>query len=241
MSTQSIPAAAVKELRQRSGAGMMDAKNALVEAGGDMDKAMELLRVRMGSKIGKLAGREAAEGTVQSYIHANGKVGVLVEVDCNTDFVAKNEDFIEFAREVALHIAASPTALFVSEDEVTEGARAAEVRVFEQQAADKPENIRPRIVEGRVKKWLEEVVLLNQTHVNEDKHDSKTIEQMRADLSAKTGENVVIRRFARFAVGEAAMCSATSFAKSTKSSFLATKSVLQSTSTSTPTLPLAWM
>jgi len=127
---------------------------------------------------------------------------VLVEVDCNTDFVAKNDDFIEFAKEVALHIAASPTARFISEDEVTDEAREAEVRVFEQQAADKPDNIRPKIVEGRVKKWLEEVVLLNQTHVNEDKHESRTIEQMRADLSAKTGENVVIRRFTRFAVGE---------------------------------------
>ena len=202
MSTPTISAADVKELRQRTGAGMMDCKAALQEAGGDMDKAVEILRVKMGNKIGKLADRTATEGTIQSYIHANGKVGVLVEVDCNTDFVAKNEDFVAFAREVAMHIAASPTARFVSEDEVTEEARAAEVRVFEQQAADKPENIRPRIVEGRVKKWLEEVVLLNQKHVNEDKHDSRTIEQMRADLSAKTGENVVVRRFARFAVGE---------------------------------------
>jgi elongation factor Ts len=181
---------------------MMDCKSALQESGGDMDKAVEILRVRMGNKIGKLAERTATEGTVQAYIHANGKIGVLVEVDCNTDFVAKNEDFIEFAREVALHIAASPTALFISEDEVTEEARAAEVRVFEQQAADKPENVRPRIVEGMLKKWLGEVVLLNQQHVNVDKHESKTIEQLRADLSAKTGENVVIRRFARFAVGE---------------------------------------
>jgi elongation factor Ts len=202
MSTPTITASEVKELRQRTGAGMMDCKAALQEAGGDMDKAVELLRVRMGSKIGKLADRTATEGTVQSYIHANGKVGVLVEVDCNTDFVAKNEDFIAFAREVAMHLAAAPQTQFVSEDEVTEESRAAEVRVFEQQAADKPENIRPKIVEGRVKKWLEEVVLLNQKHVNEDKHESKTIEQMRADLSAKTGENVVIRRFTRFAVGE---------------------------------------
>jgi elongation factor Ts len=167
-----------------------------------MDKAVELLRVKMGNKIGKLSDRTASEGTVQSYIHSNGKVGVLVEVDCNTDFVAKNEDFKAFAREVAMHIAASPTTRFVSEDEVTEDARATEVRVFEQQAADKPENIRPKIVEGRVKKWLEEVVLLNQKHVNEEKHEGRTIDQMRADLSAKTGENVVIRRFVRFAVGE---------------------------------------
>jgi elongation factor Ts len=202
MTSPTISAADVKELRQRTGAGMMDCKGALQETGGDMDKAVELLRVKMGNKIGKLSDRTATEGTVQSYIHANGKVGVLVEVDCNTDFVAKNEDFIAFAREVALHIAATPTTRFVSEDEVTEEARATEVRVFEQQAADKPENIRPKIVEGRVKKWLEEVVLLNQTHVNEEKHESRTIDQMRADLSAKTGENVVIRRFVRFAVGE---------------------------------------
>jgi elongation factor Ts len=202
MSTPTISASDVKELRQRTGAGMMDCKNALEESGGDMDKAVELLRVKMGNKIGKLAGRTATEGTVQSYIHANGKIGVLVEVDCNTDFVAKNDDFIDFAKEVAMHIAASPTTQFVSEDEVTDDAREAEVRVFEQQAADKPENIRPKIVEGRVKKWLEEVVLLNQKHVNEDKHESRTIDQMRADLSAKTGENVVIRRFTRFAVGE---------------------------------------
>jgi elongation factor Ts len=202
MSTPTISASDVKELRQRTGAGMMDCKSALQETGGDMDKAVELLRVKMGNKIGKLSDRTASEGTVQSYIHSNGKVGVLVEVDCNTDFVAKNEDFKTFAREVAMHIAASPTTRFVSEDEVTEDARAAEVRVFEQQAADKPENIRPKIVEGRVKKWLEEVVLLNQKHVNEEKHDGRTIEQMRADLSAKTGENVVVRRFVRFAVGE---------------------------------------
>jgi elongation factor Ts len=202
MSTPTISAADVKELRQRTGAGMMDCKSALQEAGGDMDRAVEILRVRMGNKIGKLAGREAVEGTIQSYIHPNGKIGVLVEVDCNTDFVAKNEDFVAFAREVAMHIAASPTTQFVTDDEVTDEAREAEVRVFEQQAVDKPENIRPKIVEGRVKKWLEEVVLLKQKHVNEDKHESRTIEQMRADLSAKTGENVVIRRFARFAVGE---------------------------------------
>jgi elongation factor Ts len=202
MTSPTISASDVKELRQRTGAGMMDCKSALQESGGDMDKAVELLRVKMGNKIGKLSDRTATEGTVQSYIHSNGKVGVLVEVDCNTDFVAKNEDFKGFAREVAMHIAASPTTRFVSEDEVTEDARAAEVRVFEQQAADKPEKIRPKIVEGRVKKWLEEVVLLNQKHVNEEKHEGRTIDQMRADLSAKTGENVVIRRFVRFAVGE---------------------------------------
>ena len=202
MSTPAISAATVKELRQRTGAGMMDCKRALEEADGDMDRAVEILRVQMGNKVGKLAGREAREGTIQSYIHADGRTGVLVEVDCNTDFVARNEDFVGFAKDVALHIAASPQTQFVSEDEITDEAREGEIRIFEQQAADKPEHIRPRIVEGMLKKWMSDVVLLNQTHVNEDKHDSKTIEQLRGVLSGTTGENVVIRRFVRFAVGE---------------------------------------
>ena len=199
--TPQISAKDVAALRQRTGAGMMDAKRALEEAGGDADQAVEILRVKMGSKIGKLADREAAEGTVQSYIHANGKVGVLVEVDCNTDFVAKNDDFIAFAKDVALHIAASPSTQYVREEDVPEEARAAEARVFEQQAADKPENVRPKIAEGKLRKWMEEVVLLNQPHVNLDKYDGKTIEQLRVELSGTTGENVVIRRFARFQVG----------------------------------------
>ncbi len=192
----------VQALRQQTGAGMMDCKNALTEAGGDADKALELLKVKMGKKLGKLADREAAEGTVQSYIHANGKVGVIVEVDCNTDFVARNDDFVAFAREVAMHVAASPTARFVTRDEVPQDVKDAEAAIFEQQVADKPENIRPKIVEGMVNKWMSEIVLLDQVHVNADKYDGKTIEQLRADLSTTTGENVVIRRFARFAVGE---------------------------------------
>ena len=196
-----ISAKLVKELRDKTGAGMMDCKAALQETGGDVDKAVELLRVRLGDKALKMGGREATEGTVQSYIHGNGKVGVLVEVDCNTDFVARNDDFIAFAREVALHIAASPTVRYVSEEEIPEADKEAELRVFEQQAADKPENVRAKIAEGKLRKWMEEVVLLNQLHVNEDKHESKTIEQMRAELSGTTGENVVVRRFARFAVG----------------------------------------
>jgi len=194
----------VAALRQRTGAGMMDCKNALTETGGDQEKAVELLRVKMGNKLGKLADREAAEGTVQSYIHAGGKVGVLVEVDCNTDFVARNEDFVAFAREVAMHVAASPTTKYVTEQDVPEDAKQAEIRVYEQQAEaeGKPEQIRQKIAQGRLNKWLEEVVLLKQPHVNQDKHESKTIDQLRGDLSAKTGENVVIRRFTRFAVGE---------------------------------------
>jgi elongation factor Ts len=197
-----ISAKDVAALRQRTGAGMMDCKAALQEANGDTDKAVEILRIKMGNRIGKLADREAAEGTVQSYIHANGKVGVLVEVDCNTDFVASNDEFVAFAKDVALHIAASPQTRYVAEADVPEDEKAAEARVFEQQAADKPENVRPRIVEGQLKKWLGDVVLLNQPHVNTDKYDGKTIEDLRGELSAKTGENVVIRRFVRFAVGE---------------------------------------
>ena len=196
-----IAASDVAALRKQTGAGMMDCKNALTEASGDMDKAVEILRVKMGNKLGKLSDREAAEGTVQSYIHANGKVGVLVEVDCNTDFVAKNDEFVAFAREVAMHIAASPQTEYVSPDDVPQETRDAESRVFEQQAADKPENIRPKIVEGMLNKWLGEIALLPQVHVNADKYENKTIDQLRADLSAKTGENVVIRRFVRFAVG----------------------------------------
>jgi elongation factor Ts len=201
VSTPTISAKQVKELRDRTGAGMMDCKNALAETGGDIEKAVELLRVRLGDKALKVGGREATEGTVQSYIHGNGKVGVLIEVDCNTDFVARNEDFVSFAREVAMHVAASPTVRYVSEDEIPQAAKDAELRVFEQQASDKPEKVRAKIAEGKLRKWMEEVVLLKQPHVNVDKYEGKTIEDLRTELSGTTGENVVIRRFARFAVG----------------------------------------
>ena len=201
MTSVAISAKQVKELRDRTGAGMMDSKRALEETAGDLDKAIELLRVRLGDKALKMGGREATEGTVQSYIHGNGKLGVLVEVDCNTDFVARNDDFLGFAREVAMHIAASPTVKYVSEDDIPQADKDAELRVFEQQASDKPENVRAKIAEGKLRKWMEETVLLHQVHVNGDKYDGKTIEQLRAELSGTTGENVVIRRFARFAVG----------------------------------------
>src|ERR1044072_1482479 len=180
---------------------MMDCRKALTETDGDIDKAVELLRARLGDKALKVGGREATEGTVASYIHSNGKVGVLVEVDCNTDFVARNEDFQAFAREIAMHIAASPGTRYVSEEEIPQEAKDAELRVFEQQASDKPEHIRPKIAEGKLKAWMKDVVLLNQVHVNADKYEGKTIEELRATLSGTTGENVVIRRFARFAVG----------------------------------------
>jgi elongation factor Ts len=197
-----IKAADVKALRERTGSGVMDVKQALQEAAGDAEEAAKILRTKGQAAAVKRGERVASEGTVQSYIHSNGKVGVLVEVDCETDFVARNEDFVAFAREVALHVAGSPGTLYVSEEDVPDEVREAELRIFEEQAADKPEDVRPKIAEGKLRKWLEEVVLLKQSHVNEDKHESKTIEELRAELAAKTGENVVIRRFTRFAVGE---------------------------------------
>jgi elongation factor Ts len=199
--TPTVSAADVKALRQRTGAGLMDCKRALEESTGDVDKAIEILRVKGQAQAAKRGSRVASEGRVEAYIHATGKIGVLVEIDCETDFVARNDDFRDFARDVALHVAAA-APLYVSEDEVPEQARQAELRIFEEQAADKPENVRPKIAEGRLRKWLEEIVLLNQAHVNADKHGGKTIEDLRAETSAKTGENVVIRRFARFGVGE---------------------------------------
>ena len=201
MTAATISAKQVAELRKLTGAGMMECKKALEETGGDTEAAQELLRVKLGDKALKMGGREATEGTVASYIHSNGKVGVLVEVDCNTDFVARNDDFIAFARDVALHVAASPLTRYVSDEEIPQDDKDAELRIFAQQAADKPERVQEQIAQGKLKAWMEDVVLLNQVHVNEEKYEKKTIEQIRAELSGKTGENVVIRRFARFAVG----------------------------------------
>ncbi|MFZ0091301.1 MAG: translation elongation factor Ts [Solirubrobacteraceae bacterium] len=190
----------VKQLRDRTGAGITACRDALVEADGDLDKAVELLRARGEAQAAKRAGEEAREGVVQSYIHAGNKIGALVEVDCQTDFVARNEQFIEFARDVALHVAAS-NPIAITEEDVPGEDRERETRIATEQAADRPENVRERIVTGKLDKWLDEVVLLRQTHVNEGKHGGQTIEELRAALSAETRENIVIRRFARFAVG----------------------------------------
>jgi elongation factor Ts len=197
----SITASDVKALRERTGSGMMDCKRALEEADGDAQRAEEILRVKGQAKAAKRGEREASEGVIAHYVHSNDRIGVIVEVNCETDFVARNDEFKEFARDVALHVAAAAPR-WVSEEDVPEDAKAAELAIFEQQASDKPENVRAKVTEGKLRKWLEEVVLLNQVHVNADKHERRTLEAIRADLSAKTGENVVIRRFARFAVGE---------------------------------------
>jgi elongation factor Ts len=196
-----IGATEVKTLRERTGAGMMDCKQALEEAEGDLERAVELLRVKGQALAAKRGERAASEGTVQSYIHFNGRVGVLVELDCETDFVARNEEFVTFARELAAHIAhADPR--YVSEDEIPAGEREAELRVLTEQAADQPREVQEKVVEGRLRKWLQEVVLVHQLHINPERHGKKTIEELRAELAAKTGENVVIRRFARFAIGQ---------------------------------------
>ena len=197
-----VTARDVKGLRDRTGAGMMDCKSALQEAGGDVEKAVEILRVKGQAHAAKRGGREAGEGVVQSYLHATGKIGVLVEIDCETDFVAKNEDFQEFARDVALHVAAA-RPLYLSEEDIPDEVRQSELRILEEQAQDKPEDVRAKVAEGRLRKWLDDVVLLRQPHVNADKHNGQTIEELRTVVAAKTGENVVIRRFARFEVGEA--------------------------------------
>ena len=192
----------VKALRERTGAGMMECKRALEESGGDAEKAVEILRVRGQAKAAKRGEREATEGIVSQYVHSTGKIGAIVEVDCETDFVARNDEFKEFAREIALHVAATAPR-WVSEQDVPADERDRELAIFEAQADDsKPPEVRKKIAEGRLRKWLEETVLLDQQHVNSDKHDGRTIEQLRAEVSARTGENVVIKRFARFAVGE---------------------------------------
>jgi elongation factor Ts len=195
-----VTAKDVKALRDRTGAGVLACREALTESDGDIEKAVEILRAKGAASAAKRAGAEAREGVVQSYIHAGNKIGVLVEVNCQTDFVARNEKFVEFGRDLALHIAAA-APLAVTEDEIPAEDREREARIATEQAADRPENVRDRIVQGKLDKWLDEVVLLRQKHVNEDKHGGKTIQDLLTELAAETRENIVIRRFARFSVG----------------------------------------
>ena len=199
----SVSAADVKALRDRTGAGMMDCKAALAEAEGDLDRAIELLRVKGQASAAKRAGRGTEEGVVSAYIHANDQVGAMVEVQCETDFVARGEEFKAFAYEVALHVAASG-ARYVSADDIPEQERENERRVLEEAARQdgKPDDVVEKIVSGQVGKWEKEIALLEQEHINSDRYEGKTIEELRAELAAKTGENVRIARFARFVVGE---------------------------------------
>ncbi len=199
MSVTQIRAKDVQELRQRTGAGMMECKRALAETSGDMEKAVDWLRARGAAKAEKRAGRQASEGVVGSYIHHNGKVGVLVEVDCETDFVARSDDFRGLVRELALHIA-SAAPLAVDKSGVDADVVERERRVYEEQvrASGKPDHLVPRIVDGKVDAFYKDVVLLSQPWIREPK---KTIGELVTEVSAKVGENIVVRRFARFHVG----------------------------------------
>jgi elongation factor Ts len=199
MATTTFTAKDVQELRQRTGAGMMDCKRALEETGGDTDKAAEMLRAKGIAKAEKRSGRSASEGLVHSYIHHNGKVGVLIEVNCETDFVARNDDFRALVKELALHIA-SAAPLSVDKDGVPTEDIERERRIFEQQVREsgKPDNLVPKIVEGKVEAYYKDVVLLSQPWIREPK---KTIGDLVKEASAKVGENIVVRRFARFQIG----------------------------------------
>ena len=195
-----ITAKDVKELRDRTGAGMMECKAALTETGGDMEKAIDLLRSKGAARAAKRSAREASEGAVGSYIHMGGRIGVLVEVNCETDFVARNEEFQQLVRDIAMHIAAAaPTA--VSREEIPEEVVERERAVYQQQLADsgKPEKIWDKIVEGKLDKFFQESTLLEQAYI---KDPDITVGELVTQASARTGENIVVRRFARFALGE---------------------------------------
>jgi elongation factor Ts len=195
-----VTATMIKDLRERTGSGMADCKKALVECDADVDKAVEYLRKKGLAKAAKKAGRSATEGLVHSYIHAGGRIGVLVEVNCETDFVARNDDFVAFTNEVALQIAAM-NPQFVSGDEVPEDAVAKEreIRTATAKESGKPDNVVEKIVEGQISKWKKEICLLDQPWVKDDK---KSITDLQNEIVAKLGENIRIRRFIRFEVGE---------------------------------------
>ncbi len=198
-----VTAADVKALRERTGAPIIDVKNALEESNGDEQKAIEILRKKGAASAAKRSGRGTSEGLVASYVHADGRKGALVEVQCETDFVARNEDFQEFARQVAIH-ATAMNPEHVSFEDIPEEDVSRERGFLEEKAkADgKPDDVVEKIVEGQLRKWASELVLLDQKHFNEERYEGKTIEDLRAELAAKTGENVRIARFSRFELGQ---------------------------------------
>ncbi|HEU4571007.1 MAG TPA: translation elongation factor Ts [Gemmatimonadales bacterium] len=195
-----ISAKDVKELRDRTGAGMMECKAALEEAGGDQEKAIDVLRAKGAAKAAKRAGREATEGAIGSYIHMGGKIGVLVEVNCETDFVARNDAFQQLVKDIAMHIAAaSPVA--VRREDVPADVVERERGIYREQMREsgKPEHIWDKIVDGKLEKYYQEAALLEQPFV---KNPDITVGQLVTEVSAKTGENIVVRRFTRYALGE---------------------------------------
>jgi elongation factor Ts len=195
-----ITAKMVKELREKTGVGMMDCKKALTEANGDFEKAIEELRKKGASKAEKRAGREAKEGIVQAYIHPGANLGVLIEVNCETDFVANTDDMADFAKDVAMHIAAA-SPLVVKREELDQAIIDKEIEIYKEQGKNegKPDHIVEKIVQGRIEKYYKEVVLLEQQFV---KDPDKTIQDLITEKIAKIGENISIKRFARFRIGE---------------------------------------
>lgn len=187
----------LKELRESTGAGMLDVKAALEESGGDRDKAVEILRKKGQSKIAKKADRVAKEGIIESYIHAGGKIGVLVEVNCETDFVGRTDDFKNFAKEIALHIAAA-NPLYINISDIAPEIIEKEKEIYKEQVQGKPADITEKIVEGKLQKFYEEVCLMEQPFFREG---DKKVKEVMSDTVAKMGENVVIRRFSRYLLG----------------------------------------
>lgn len=196
-----ITAEQVKRLRELTGAGMMDCKRALQESGGDVDRAVQILAEKGMASVGKRAGRSANQGRIESYIHFNATVGSLVEVNCETDFVANTEEFKQLAKDIALHVASPAEPRWLTRDDVPAGEVESTRHVFEVQAKEmgKPENVTAKIVEGKMDAFFADTVLLEQKYV---KDDSKTIRQLLDEVGGKTGEKVVIGRFVRFRLGE---------------------------------------
>lgn len=194
-----ISATMVKELREKTGAGIMDCKEALAECQGDMEKAVDFLRKKGLATAAKRAGRATSEGTIQSYIHMGGKIGVMVEVDCETDFVAKTDDFIEFARNLAMHIAAT-NPVGITSDDVSADIIDRERAIYRDQALEmgKPEKMIDKIIDGKMNKFFKDSCLMNQQYV---KDPDKSIADYLNEVIAKTGEKITIKRFARFQVG----------------------------------------
>ena len=198
-----VSAQMVKQLRDATGAGMMDSKRALIEADGDMDRATELLREKGLASVAKRAGRSANQGLIDAYIHFNNTVGAMVEVNCETDFVANTDEFRQLVKDLALHIASPAAPRWLTRDDVPTSVIEGEQRIAEAQAreAGKSDTVVPKIVEGKIEAFLKDNVLLDQPYV---KDDSKTIQQYLDEVGAKTGEKVQVKRFARFKLGEGA-------------------------------------
>ena len=199
MSDYKPAAADVKTLREQTGAGMMEVRDALVEAAGDMEAAKKILREKGLAKAAKRGGRATSDGKIASYIHGGGVKGVLVEVGCETDFVANTDKFGEFVKDICLQIVSMDGTRWISEDDVPEEAKEAELEIYRSQAADKPAEVQQKIAEGKLRKWFEEVVLLNQPYFRDE---DVSVEQHRAALSSEMGENIEIKRFASFTLGQ---------------------------------------